>query len=179
MSRIGKKPIPLPQGVKVTWTDPILEVTGPKGTLKRSLHPAVQLEITPEAIQVQPKDDVPAAWRYWGLTRTLVANMVTGVSTGFSKALEIVGTGYKVEDKGGQLVFSLGYSHPIEFKLPAGITAQVEKATRLVLHGADKETLGQTAAIIRQMRPPEPYKGKGVKYADEVIHRKVGKSGGR
>ena len=179
MSRIGKKPIPLPKEVKVTFADQTLEVKGPKGTLSRTLHPSVDLEITPTEIKVRPKDDSPNTWRYWGLTRTLVANMVTGVSTGFSKALEIVGTGYKVEDKGGQLVFSLGYSHPIEFKLPAGISAQVEKATRLVLHGADKESLGQTAAIIRQMRPPEPYKGKGVKYADEVIRRKVGKSGGR
>jgi large subunit ribosomal protein L6 len=109
----------------------------------------------------------------------LVANMVTGVSSGFTKTLDIIGTGYKVEDKGNHLLFNLGYSHSIEFKLPAGITAQVEKANRLILQGANKETLGQTAAIIRQLRPPEPYKGKGIKYADEVIRRKVGKAGGR
>jgi large subunit ribosomal protein L6 len=161
MSRIGKKPIPLPKEVKVTFADQTLEVKGPKGTLSRTLHPSVDLEITPTEIKVSAQRQCPAnTWRYWGLTRTLVANMVTGVSTGFSKALEIVGTGYKVEDKGGQLVFSLGYSHPIEFKLPAGISAQVEKATRLVLHGADKESLGQTAAIIRQMRPPNPTKAR-------------------
>lgn len=179
MSRIGKKPIPLPQDVKVTFENQLLQVKGPKGTLERTIHPAVDLTISPTEIKVVPKDNAPASWRFWGLTRTLVNNMVTGVSTGFSRTLEIVGTGYKVEDKGGKLVFSLGYSHPIEFSLPAGITAQVEKATRLVLQGADKEALGQTAAIIRRMRPPEPYKGKGIKYAEEVIRRKVGKSGGR
>ncbi len=179
MSRIGKKPIPLTKDVKVSYTDRTLEVKGPKGTLRRTIHPAVELEINPTEIKVLLKDDHPANRRYWGLERTLVNNMVTGVSTGFTRVLEIVGTGYKVEDKGGQLVFSLGYSHPIEFKLPAGITAQVEKANRLTLHGSDKEALGQTAAVIRQMRPPEPYKGKGIKYAEEVIRRKVGKSGGR
>lgn len=179
MSRIGKKPIPLAKEVKVSYDNRTLQVKGPKGTLSRTIHPAVELEISPTEIKVVPQDNAPANWRYWGLERTLVANMVTGVTTGFTRILEIVGTGYKVEDKGGQLVFSLGYSHPIEFKLPAGITAQVEKATRLVLHGSDKEVLGQTAAIIRQMRPPEPYKGKGVKYAEEHIRRKVGKSGGK
>ncbi|MGQ9921265.1 MAG: 50S ribosomal protein L6 [Desulfobacca sp.] len=179
MSRIGKKPIPLTKDVKVKYENRTLQVQGPKGTLSRTLHPAVELEISPTEIKVFPKNNESANWRYWGLERSLVANMVTGVTTGFTRTLEIVGTGYKVEDKGSHLVFSLGYSHPIEFKLPAGITAQVEKATRLVLHGFDKEALGQTAAIIRQMRPPEPYKGKGIKYAEEVIRRKVGKSGGR
>jgi large subunit ribosomal protein L6 len=179
MSRIGKKPILLPKEVKVNFTDNVLEIKGPKGTLSREIHPAVELEITAGEIKVSPKENIPANWRYWGLERTLVANMVTGVSSGFSKTLEITGTGYKVEDKGNHLLFNLGFSHPIEFKLPAGITAQVEKANRLTLHGASKESLGQTAAIIRQMRPPEPYKGKGIKYADEVIRRKVGKAGGR
>ncbi len=179
MSRIGKKPIPLTKDVKVTYENRTLEVKGPRGTLGRTIHPAVELEINPTEIKVFPKDSTPANWRYWGLERTLVANMVTGVTTGFTRTLEIVGTGYKVEDKGSHLVFNLGYSHPIEFKLPTGITAQVEKANRLILQGSDKESLGQTAAIIRQMRPPEPYKGKGIKYAEEVIRRKVGKSGGR
>ena len=179
MSRIGKKPILLPKEVKVTYNNSELTIKGPKGTLTRTLHEAVDLEVSATEIKVFPKEDIPANWRYWGLERTLVANMVTGVSTGFTKILDIVGTGYKVEDKGKHLVFSLGYSHPIEYTLPAGITAQVEKANRLILQGANKETLGQTAAIIRQMRPPEPYKGKGIKYADEVIRRKVGKAGGR
>jgi large subunit ribosomal protein L6 len=179
MSRIGKKPILLPKEVKVTFDNSNLTVKGPKGTLSRTIHPLVDLDISATEIKVFPKENIPAHWRYWGLERTLVSNMVTGVSDGFSKTLDIVGTGYKVEDKGNHLLFSLGYSHPIEFKLPAGITAQVEKANRLILQGANKESLGQTAAIIRQLRPPEPYKGKGIKYADEVIRRKVGKAGGR
>jgi large subunit ribosomal protein L6 len=179
MSRIGKKPILLPKEVKVTYNNSTLTVKGPKGTLTRTIHPAVDLEISATEIKVFPKEDIQVNWRYWGLERTLVSNMVTGVSTGFTRTLDIVGTGYKVEDKGNHLLFSLGYSHPIEFKLPAGITAQVEKANRLILQGANKESLGQTAAIIRQLRPPEPYKGKGIKYAEEVIRRKVGKAGGR
>ena len=179
MSRIGKKPILLPKEVKVTYENSTLTVKGPKGTLTRTIHHLVDLEISSTEIKVFPKENIPANWRYWGLERTLVSNMVTGVSTGFTKTLDIVGTGYKVEDKGNHLLFNLGYSHPIEFKLPVGITAQVEKANRLILQGANKESLGQTAAIIRQMRPPEPYKGKGIKYADEVIRRKVGKAGGR
>ncbi|HAY21895.1 50S ribosomal protein L6 [Desulfobacca acetoxidans] len=179
MSRIGKQPIPLPKEVKVNYDNGSLTVKGPKGTLARHLHPLVDLEITPTELKVLLRDDNKSYWRYWGLERTLVANMITGVSTGFLKTLEIVGTGYKVEDKGDHLLFSLGYSHPIEYRLPTGITAKVEKNNRLILEGADKESLGQTAAVIRQMRPPEPYKGKGIKYADEVIRRKVGKAGGR
>jgi large subunit ribosomal protein L6 len=179
MSRIGKKPILLPKEVKVTYDNSSLTVKGPKGTLTRTIHPMVDLEISSAEIKVFPKENIQANWRYWGLERTLVANMVVGVSTGCTKTLGIIGTGYKVEDKGDRLRFNLGYSHPIEFKLPAGITAQVEKANRIILQGANKESLGQTAAIIRQLRPPEPYKGKGIKYANEVIRRKVGKAGGR
>lgn len=179
MSRIGKKPIVLPKEVKVTYDNGTLTVKGPKGTLTHTLHNAVDLEINSAEIKVILKEDLQVNWRYWGLERTLVSNMVTGVSSGFTKTLDIIGTGYKVEDKGSHLLFSLGFSHPVEYKLPAGITAQVEKANRLILQGANKESLGQTAAIIRQMRPPEPYKGKGIKYADEVIRRKVGKAGGR
>ena len=179
MSRIGKKPIVLPKEVKVTYDNGALTVKGPKGTLTRTLHDSVDLEVTSTEIKVILREDKQSNWRYWGLERTLVSNMVTGVSTGFTKTLDIIGTGYKVEDKGSHLLFNLGFSHPIEFKLPAGITAQVEKANRLILQGANKESLGQTAAIIRQMRPPEPYKGKGIKYTDEVIRRKVGKAGGR
>ncbi len=179
MSRIGKKLIPLPKGVKAKFQDRVLQVTGPKGTLQREIHPQIELELAADAIRVFPVSEAPSNWKFWGLTRTLVANMVTGVSDGFTRTLEIVGTGYKVEEKGGTLVFSLGYSHPIEFSLPTGISAQVEKATRLSISGIDKEALGQTAAVIRRLRPPEPYKGKGIKYAEEVIRRKVGKAGGR
>ncbi len=180
MSRIGKKPIPLPPGVKVTFCEGEVQVQGPRGTLTRRLHPRITLEVKGEEIRVLPKDEERSSWRFWGLERTLVANMVIGVSEGFRKTLEIVGTGYKVEEKESQLVFSLGYSHPIAFKLPAGITAQVaEKGSRLTLEAADKEALGQTAAIIRRLRPPEPYKGKGIRYAGETIRRKAGKSGGK
>jgi large subunit ribosomal protein L6 len=179
MSRIGKKPIPLPQGVKIVWEAPRFTATGPLGTLSRTLPPRVELAVGDTEIRVSPQDDGRLSRSYWGLVRTLVDNMVVGVSQGFSRVLEIVGTGYKVEAKGDTLVFNLGYSNPVEFPLPQGITAQVEKATRLELKGADKEQLGQTAANIRSIRPPDVYKGKGVRYAGEVIRKKVGKAGGR
>ena len=179
MSRIGKKPIPLPSGVKLKWENGTLTVTGPLGTLSRSLPPKVSLEMGPKEILVQPQDNARQTRAFWGLTRTLVANMVVGVSEGFTRVLELVGTGYKVESKGQSLLFSLGYSQPLEFALPKGISAQVEKAVRLELKGADKEQLGQTAANIRQLRPPDAYKGKGVRYQGEVLRRKVGKAGGR
>lgn len=177
MSRIGKQPVPLPDKVKATYDNGVLTVTGPRGTLTRAIHPRVRLELNPQEIRVYPRDNSRLSRPFWGLTRTLVANMVTGVSQGFTRALEIAGKGYKVESKGDRLVFSLGYSHPIEFPLPAGISAQVEKANRLVLQGSDKEVLGQTAANIRRLRPPEPYKGKGIRYVEEILRRKAGKAG--
>lgn len=179
MSRIGKKPIPLPQEVKVQVTPSTLTVSGPLGTLSRPLPPRVTLEVKDAQILVKPVDDSRQSKAYWGLARTLVDNMVTGVSQGFTRALELVGTGYKVESKGDSLVFSIGYSNPVVFPLPMGITATVEKATRLTLRGADKELLGQTAANIRSLRPPDVYKGKGIRYAGEVLRRKVGKAGAR
>jgi large subunit ribosomal protein L6 len=179
MSRIGKKPVSLPQGVKVRLEDGKLQVTGPQGTLTQLMPPRVQINIGAKEIQVEPVDDSRLTRSYWGLARTLAANMVTGVSDGFTRVLELVGTGYKVESRGNTLVFSVGYSVPVEFPLPAGITAKVEKANRIELRGADKEKLGQTVAVIRQLRPPDPYKGKGIKFAGEVIRRKVGKAGGR
>jgi large subunit ribosomal protein L6 len=179
MSRIGKKPVPLPQGVKVKLEEGKLQVTGPQGTLTQLMPPRVHINIGAKQIQVEPVDDSRLTRSYWGLARTLAANMVTGVSDGFTRVLELVGTGYKVESRGNTLVFSVGYSVPVEFPLPAGITAKVEKANRIELKGADKEQLGQTVAVIRQLRPPDPYKGKGIKFAGEVIRRKVGKAGGR
>jgi len=179
MSRIGKKPIILPQGVKVAWEAPQFTATGPLGTLSRQLPGRVDLVMDKTEIRVQPQDDSRLSRAYWGLVRTLVDNMVTGVSSGFVRVLEIVGTGYKVEAKGDTLVFSLGYSNPVKFPLPQGISAQVEKATRLELKGANKEQLGQTAANIRGLRPPDAYKGKGVRYAGEKLRKKVGKAGGR
>jgi large subunit ribosomal protein L6 len=179
MSRIGKKPVPLPQGVKAKLEEGKLKVTGPQGTLTQLMPPRVQINIGPKEIQVEPVDDSRLTRSYWGLARTLAANMVIGASQGFTRVLELVGTGYKVESRGNTLVFSVGYSVPVEFPLPAGITAKVEKANRIELKGADKEKLGQTVAVIRQLRPPDPYKGKGIKFAGEVIRRKVGKAGGR
>jgi large subunit ribosomal protein L6 len=179
MSRIGKQPVPLPSGVEVSFKDGVLTTSGPHGTLQRPIHPRARLELSPQEIRVYPQDNSRASRPFWGLTRTLVANMVTGVSQGFTRVLEIEGKGYKVESKGDRLVFSLGYSHPVEYALPPGIRAQVEKANRLILQGANKEVLGQTAANIRRLRPPEPYKGKGIRYAGEVVRRKVGKAGAR
>lgn len=179
MSRIGKKPIALPSGVKVQLTDDTVTVTGSQGTLTRPIPPKVRLEVGDKEIRVAPMDDSRQGMAFWGLARTLVDNMVTGASQGFTRVLELVGTGYKVEAKGQTLVFSLGYSNPVEFSLPKGISAQVEKATRLELKGADKEELGQTAAVIRALRPPDSYKGKGIRFAGEVLRKKVGKAGGR
>jgi large subunit ribosomal protein L6 len=179
MSRIGKKPVPLPKGVKVELTEGRLKVTGPLGTLSQLMPPRVQIDIGATEIKVVPVDDSRLTRSYWGLARTLTANMVTGTSQGFTRVLELVGTGYKVESKGNTLVFNVGYSVPVEFPLPKGISATVEKANRIELKGANKEELGQTVAVIRKLRPPDPYKGKGIKFAGEVIRRKVGKAGGR
>jgi large subunit ribosomal protein L6 len=179
MSRIGKQPVPLPKGVKVQLADGKLTVTGPRGTLSQVMPPRVDLTISDREILVVPQDDSRLTRSYWGLARTLAANMVTGTTTGFTRILELVGTGYKVEAKGDILVFNVGYSNPVEFPLPKGITAKVEKANRIEFTGANKEELGQTVAVIRRLRPPDPYKGKGIKFAGEVIRRKVGKAGGR
>ncbi len=179
MSRIGKKPVPLPKGVKAVLKDGNLEVTGPKGSLKQPMPPRVTVEVKATEITVTPQGEDRLSRSYWGLARTLAANMVTGVSDGFTRVLELVGTGYKVEAKGNSLVFSVGYSNPVDFPLPKGISAKVDKATRIELTGHDKEVLGQTVAVIRELRPPDPYKAKGIKFAGEVIRRKMGKAGGR
>jgi large subunit ribosomal protein L6 len=180
MSRIGKQPIPVPAGVKIKLDKKLLTVTGGQGSLSRELPPRVSLEMDDKEIRVVPQDDSRLSRSYWGLTRTLVANMVTGVSQGFTRGMEIVGTGYKVEAKGETLVFSLGYSNPVAFPLPQGIKAEVlDKGTRFELKGIDKEKLGQLAANIRALRPPDVYKGKGVRYAGEKLRRKMGKTGSR
>jgi len=180
MSRIGKQLIVVPAGVKIKLEDRLLTVSGSQGTLSRELPPRVHLEVDDTEIRVIPQDDGRLSRSFWGLTRTLVANMVTGVSQGFSRVMEIVGTGYKVESRGDSLVFSLGYSNPVEFPLPQGISAQIlDKGTRFELKGSNKEALGQTAANIRKIRPPDAYKGKGVRYAGEKLRRKMGKAGGR
>ncbi|MFH1136298.1 MAG: 50S ribosomal protein L6 [Pseudomonadota bacterium] len=179
MSRVGKKPIPLPQGVTVEYTAPILVVKGAKATLRREIHPLAILEIEPTVITVKPKDDSRDARAIWGLTRTLISNMVVGVSQGFTRVLEVIGVGYRAEAKEQVLNMALGFSHPVNFPLPDGISASVDKQNKITLQGADKELLGLTAARLRALRKPEPYKGKGVKYAEETIVRKVGKAGSK
>jgi large subunit ribosomal protein L6 len=177
MSRIGKKPIVLPPGVKLELRDGAVAVKGPKGSLSRSLLEGIEVEITDETVNLKRANDSKKIRSYHGLMRTLVANMVDGVSKGFEKKLEIVGIGYRSELHGNKLVFFLGYSHPIDFQLPQGISAEVEKQTLVTIKGIDKELVGQISAKIRNLRKPDPYKGKGVKYATEVLRKKAGKTG--
>lgn len=179
MSRIGKKPITIPHGVTVKYEAPALTVKGPKGTLDRDIHPRVSLVIDKGTITVEPNDQSREARCLWGLTRTLVSNMVIGVSTGFTRMLDVIGVGYRAEAQQQSIKLSLGFSHPVDFPLPAGISATVDKTNRITLTGSDKELLGMTAARLRALRKPEPYKGKGVKYAEEIIQRKVGKAGAK
>jgi large subunit ribosomal protein L6 len=179
MSRVGKKPIPLPNQVKVVFNDEGLLVRGPKGELKRNMPPQLSVQVEANQVTIHPQDDSQKVRALFGLFRTLVANMVKGVSEGFERVLEIQGVGYRAELQGNQLVFNLGYSHPVPFQLPEGISAQVERQTRVVLRGIDRDLLGLTAARIRRFRPPEPYKGKGIKYQEEKIRRKVGKTGSK
>jgi len=176
MSRIGKKPIAIPSGVKVALAGSTINVEGPKGKLSRNLHEAVQVEVAADHIQVAPGAGMSGT-ALQGLTRTLIANMVDGVTKGFERVLEINGVGYRADLQGKVLNLALGYSHPINYPLPDGISAEVEKQTKITLRGIDKELLGATAAKIRSFRAPEPYKGKGIKYADERIVRKAGKTG--
>jgi len=161
----------------VDYRPPLIKVKGGKTTLERTLHHLVELQIEGKVIRVVPVNDTREAGAFWGLTRSLVSNMVEGVSTGFTKELEIVGVGYRAELNGNTLTLNLGYSHSIDFELPKGIEATVDRQNRIAIKGADKELVGLTAARIRDLRKPEPYKGKGIKYADEVIRRKVGKVG--
>jgi len=178
MSRIGRLPIKLPKEAKVTIEGQKVVVQGPKGKLERTIHPKMKIEQDGDLLRIVRSDDSKPTRALHGLTRALLANMVTGVTKGFVRELIVTGVGYKVEVKGKILVLNLGYSHPIDFNLPEGITAKVEsqKETKIVLEGYDKELLGLTAARIRSFRPPEPYKGKGIRYADEVIIRKAGKA---
>ena len=176
MSRIGRMPIPLPSGVEVTQDGTTLSVTGPLGTLSRTIHPEMVVEQADGEVRVVRPSDEPRHRALHGLTRTLVNNMVVGVTTGFTKALEISGVGYRAQLQGTKLVLALGYSHPVEVDPPEGISFQVETPTKLAVVGADKELVGQIAAYIRSRRKPEPYKGKGIRFAGEQIRRKAGKS---
>lgn len=178
MSRIGKKPIPIPKGVKIELKGDILFVAGPHGELERKIYPEVSLSIAQNQIAVLVGDATKRSKSFHGLYRALIANMVTGVSHGFERVLEIVGVGYRAELSGRTATFHLGYSHPIDFELPKGVEAKIEK-TKITLKSIDKELLGKTAAKIRSFRKPEPYKGKGIKYADEIVRRKAGKTGAK
>jgi len=175
MSRIGKLPVVLPDKVKVEINGLHVKVAGPLGKTERTFK-GVRIEDDGKEIKVAPQDGSRQSRALWGLSRSLINNMVTGVSKGFERVLEINGVGYRAEVQGSDLVLSLGKSHPVVFPLPEGITAVVEKQTTVTLKGIDKEALGQAAAKIRSFRPPEPYKGKGVKYKEEVIRRKAGKA---
>jgi large subunit ribosomal protein L6 len=179
MSRIGKLPITVPSGVDVAVDDSVVTVKGPKGTLAHSVAAPITVARGEDgAVEVSRPDDERISKSLHGLTRTLIANMVTGVTEGYEKKLEIVGVGYRVLSKGPtQLEFQLGYSHSITFDAPEGITFTVESATKLGVQGIDKQLVGETAANIRKLRKPEPYKGKGVRYAGELVRRKVGKAG--
>lgn len=177
MSRIGKLPIEIPKGVKITFTDSVFMVQGPNGNLSRQIMPCVALDISESNIVVTRVDENSSTRAAHGLTRTLINNMVIGVTKGFQVDLEINGVGYRAEVKGKELVLSLGYSHQINFMIPDGISIDVEKMTKIAVKGYDKEMVGQTAAKIRSFRAPEPYKGKGIKYANETILRKAGKTG--
>ncbi len=183
MSRIGRKPLEIPKGVQVSITKDIVSTKGPKGTLTLARHKDIEIKQTKDEdgkdiVVFERKSELGPVRAAHGLMRALVGNMLTGVTTGFTRTLEINGVGYKAELKGPKLVLSLGYSHPIEFPLPEGIAAKVDK-NQLILSGIDRQALGQAASKIRSFRPPEPYKGKGIKYIEETITRKAGKTAGK
>jgi large subunit ribosomal protein L6 len=177
MSRIGKLPIPVPAGVEVKIDGQVVEVKGPKGTLTHTVPAPIAVALEELTVVVTRPNDERLARSLHGLTRTLIANNIQGVTEGFTKGLEIVGTGYRVAAKGSALEFALGYSHPITVEPPAGISFTVDGNTKVTVHGIDKQAVGEVAANIRKLRKPEPYKGKGVRYAGEVVRRKAGKSG--
>jgi large subunit ribosomal protein L6 len=177
MSRIGKKPILIPNGVDVKLEGQKITVKGPKGLLSRELPFGVEVKVGPEMVNVLPPSRPKEKTAFQGLVRSLINNMVVGVSEGYQRDLDMVGVGYRALSKGNIIEIYAGYSHPVEFRLPEGITAEVDKNNRITVRGIDKEKVGQTAADIRAIRPPEPYKGKGIQYAGERIRRKAGKAG--
>ena len=179
MSRIGRMPIEIPEGVTVTYENHVMTVKGPKGELSRELHPDMNITVEGNVITVTRPSDDKAHRSLHGLTRALVANMVTGVATGFSKTLEINGVGYRPAKQGNKRVLTLGFSHPVEMESPEGITVDVPAPNKVVVSGADKEIVGAVAANIRKWREPEPYKGKGIRYEGEFVRRKAGKAGAK
>jgi large subunit ribosomal protein L6 len=179
VSRIGRKPISLPDGVKVTVDDNLVTVQGNKGTLKQALPPEINVAQEDSKIMVIRAGDNKQQRAYHGLTRALIANMVEGVTNGFEKKLELVGVGYRAQMQGKKLVINIGFSHPVEIDAPEGIEFEVPAPTKITVKGIDKQLVGNTAAHIRAIRKPEPYKGKGIKYENEFIRRKAGKAGGK
>ena len=177
MSRIGNKAITVPEGVEVKINGQHITVKGPKGTLEREINNSISVKMENNVITVSRSDDEPKNRSLHGLTRTLINNMITGVTHEYTRELQINGVGYRVAKQGNNLNLTLGYSHPVIFEAPAGITFDVPNANTIIVKGIDKELVGQTAAVIRTKRPPEVYRGKGIKYAEEVIRRKEGKTG--
>jgi len=177
MSRIGKKPIEIPQDVEIKMTDGVVTTKGKQGTLSYAIPSGISVDIQEKAIIVTRATDQKRHRALHGLVRSLLHNMVVGVSSGFSKTLVIEGIGYRVTKQGNGITLAVGYSHPVDMQPPDGVTFDVEGQNRIIVKGADKQQVGQIAANIRRVRPPEPYKGKGIRYSDEVIRRKVGKTG--
>jgi large subunit ribosomal protein L6 len=177
MSRIGRRPIDVPQGVEVRLDGSHVSVKGPRGALERDLSPVMRVVVDGSVVRVERPDDSRQARSLHGLTRTLIANMVEGVSNGFEKALELQGVGYRAAKSGQKLVLTVGYSHPVELVPPEGVSVEVPAPTAVLVRGPNKESVGEFAAKIRGVRPPEPYKGKGVRYRGERVRRKVGKTG--
>ena len=179
MSRIGKKPIPVPDKVKVDIKQDSVVVTGPKGTVTNLIPPGIKWEQKDKQLLAVRQDDSGSQRAFHGLARALVANAVRGVTEGFRRELEIVGVGYRAEQKKNSVVFTLGFSHPIEYPIPPGINITVDKQTRLVITGVDRQQVGQIAANIRSLKKPDPYKNKGIRYVGEVLKKKAGKAGGK
>lgn len=179
MSRIGKKPVPIPKNVEVSVDGTTVKVKGPKGELTRTFVPTMKIRVEDGSVLIERPSDEKSDRALHGLTRALIANMVLGVTEGFRKTLEIVGVGYRAEKKGKNLVVNVGYSHPVEYPEPAGITFSTPQPTVIVIEGIDKQKVGQVAAELREFRPPEPYKGKGIRYQGEQVRRKAGKTAGK
>jgi large subunit ribosomal protein L6 len=179
MSRIGKKPIPVPKGVKVDIQPGAVQVQGPKGTLRQPLPPGIGFALENGELLARTEREEKALGKFHGLARSLVANAVTGVTEGFRKDLDIVGVGYRAELKGKQVVFALGYSHPVVFDIPTGIDIAIDRQTHVTVTGIDRQLVGQVAANIRRLRRPDPYKQKGVRYTGEVLKKKAGKTGAK
>ena len=179
MSRVGKKPVEIVKGVEISVNGQTIKVKGPKGAVERKIHETMTAVVEGGAVKVVPKTEGTESARFHGLTRTLIANMVVGVTQGFSRNLTLVGVGYKAAQNGKNITLNVGYSHPVEVKAPAGVELKVDKTVNIVVSGPEKEVVGQLAASIRGIRPPEPYHGKGIRYAEEVIVTKVGKAAGK